>query len=248
MKRLSVIAAAVAMCVAATSANAATVQFTLYLGQYAQGPGTFKLTAMDSTGDNFGIASYGVELVGLTATSILSANHDSLRAASATNNTTSEEGSAGFTLVRSPDKAAATPGVAALAIGASQDTVVPTPNLIRGFGQTAGSLASNNLTGPAQEGDNWGNAGTTGPGKLTAPVGEFEIARGTYTPGGNGLTGIAFLAQGTAATFANVFTGATGVETAAATVQRVLVVPEPATLGLGALSLLGLVAAARRRA
>jgi hypothetical protein len=78
--------------------------------------------------------------------------------------------------------------------------------------------------------------------------GEFEIARGTYTPGGAGITGINFIQQTTALTFANVFTDNTGIATAAADINRVLVVPEPATMALAGMSLIGCVLAARRRA
>jgi hypothetical protein len=250
MKRLSLIAAAIAMCVAASSANATTIHYTLYLGQYAQGPGTFKVTA-STDGDNQGIAAYSVQLVGNGGANILTTNHDSLRGTDVeTASPGGDPGPVGFTLLRTADKTGGA-ATALMTISGSQDTTDPSAHIIYGFGQSSGSIASKGLNiagGSVPEGNNWGGAGVNGPGHTALP-GEFEIARGTYTPNANGggTPAIGFpspLGELVAGSTFNA-TGSTATTIAQVTTQ--VVVPEPATLGLGALSLLGCVFAARRK-
>jgi hypothetical protein len=225
----------------ASQTPAANVTFKLYLGQYAQGPGTFKLTATASQGDNFGISRYGVELVDNTNVSrgILTVNHNSLRASSIQN--ANGEGPAGFTLLRTADLLATADDRDEYTPTGTQDLVTPTPHLIRGFGLEPGSIATNLIQpaiGTVAEGDNWGNAGS--PNLISPPTpGEFEIARGTSAGG------VRFFSFPTAATFAGVFSEPTGIATEAATVERILIVPEPAAMATSCLGLVGFIAAAR---
>jgi hypothetical protein len=61
MRMLNVVA--LALCLGA-SAQAASVHYRLYTDSFAQGPGTFKLTAQVYGDDSYGLAAYGVQLVG----------------------------------------------------------------------------------------------------------------------------------------------------------------------------------------
>lgn len=106
-------------------APAATVIFTLDIDQTA---GTFKVYADDSLGDNFGIASYGVPLIG----SILTIDHNSPNGF----RVGGPVGPVGFSFLRSADNDLVNP------ISASQDTLSPTPNLVYGFGQAGGDLGA----------------------------------------------------------------------------------------------------------
>ena len=248
IKRLLLLSTLAFSCFAPQS-RAATVEFTLYLGAAAQGPGTFKLTAQVGGADNFGLVAYGVQLVDSPTIvgGILSVNHDSLRAA-AVMNLAMDEGPAGFTVLRSADlSVAGLPKQDAHNLAVTQDTLTPTPHLIRGFGQSPSSLALQGLFGSAPEGDPWGNAGTTAPNHTATP-GEFELARGTYTPTADG--GLGFIPVPSALTFATVFTSASGIASMAVpagNITRTVVVPEPVTIGLAGLGLLYIVLARRPR-
>src|SRR5688500_1054930 len=75
MKKIAVMATALTLCLGAV-ASAANIHYTLYLGKFAQGPGTYKLTARTPAGESAGIAAYSVELLG-NGNSILTLNHNS---------------------------------------------------------------------------------------------------------------------------------------------------------------------------
>lgn len=235
MKKFFAMALALSLCLGG-AAQAATVTFKLYISQ-SGGVGSYQLRASSSPGDNFGIASYGVELVG-NGTSILTANHNSIRSAFATRTSDNAEGTAGFTFLRSADQAAAS---AFANISASQDTTGGTPIAIYGLGQEAGSLASEGLVGSAQEGNPWDA--------------EILLAQGTYTPraGSGPLTGIArgidfidTLGDPTGISFANVFNTNTG-QTTEAALMEFQVIPEPATIAMAGMGLIGCVVVAARR-
>ena len=107
--------------VATATAPAATVTFTLFPDE--DGPGTFNLYADASLGDNFGIASYGVPLIG----SVLTINHNSPQGIAM-----ADGSDVGFRTLRSADDA--------ILISASQNTLGPPPPVTYGFGQAAGTL------------------------------------------------------------------------------------------------------------
>jgi hypothetical protein len=241
MKKFTAIAVAFALCIGA-SAQAATVTYRLYTDTLAQGVGTYKLTAQMTGADGFGIAAYGVQLVGnlsIATGSILTTNNNSLRGTDIETGVGGDPGPAGFTLLRSADDNNAATGSNAISITGSQDTTDSSAHLIRGFGIEASSAANKGLVGSFPEGNPWGNAGMFG-------AGEFEIARGTTV--GNARGNIDFIPVPTAVTGASVFTSADGIAVAPATIERVVVpVPEPATLGMASVALMGLAALRRRK-
>lgn len=172
-KSMFVSAIAVAACLLAAGADAATVSLTLELdpavpgcnGCTMSGAGRYNLFAVASADDNFGIAGYGISLQNVTSV---------LHRAPRVNSSETPDGDifpAGFTLLRSANNATAL-GTGFL-IGAGQDTVTPTPYLIQGFGQTPGGW---DLLLPA-ENTNGGIIQPTWSGKLL-------LAEGQYTPGG----------------------------------------------------------------
>jgi hypothetical protein len=135
----------VTMLIVSSHSKAATVQFTWELTL----PNQLDLHVETSDGDNFGLAAYSVVLAPAPGVMITSLNHNSLRNA-LVENAAGEEGPGGFTLLRSAD------GPANLTIRGSQDLVAPTPFLIRGYGQTAGSFFSLGLTTSGSvEGNPW---------------------------------------------------------------------------------------------
>jgi hypothetical protein len=216
MLRKVFFAASVAMLLAST-ASAATITYTL---DFSGAPQTFNLYADDSAGDNFGIASYGAVLTG----PIVTLDHKSVNTLASSG--PSGVGPAGFTLLRSADNVTT--------LLASQDTV-GTANLIRGIGQTSGSLASNGITSfiPPVEGDPW-NA-------------HFLIASGTYTGPSSGID----MNKTSADTFSNAFSSSQGGAVSGGTVNVVrveTVIPEPATLSLLGLAMVGGLGLRRRRA
>jgi hypothetical protein len=150
------VVALVGLAFVASSASAATVNFILDLTGAA---GTFNVLAESSPGDNGGIGSYGLVMTG----PILTVDHNSPKSAAAQNTVTQAFGTAGFTSLRTADNLTT--------LLASQDTITPTPHLIYGFGQQAGSFAALNLNSldPMTEGATWES--------------ELLIASGTYTVG-----------------------------------------------------------------
>src|SRR5688572_5059598 len=164
--------------VAASSASAALVRFDLEFDSFTH---TFEIYAEALGSDNFGLASYNLLLNG----TITSLDHRSPNLVFA--NGPNGAGPAGFTLFRSADNAAT--------LGASQDTVAPTPNLIKGFGQTANSFAGLGMTPLVP---------TTDPVSWDA---RLLIASGTYT-GSNPTFNV-----GSVEVFAHVFSSAQGTGT-----------------------------------
>ena len=212
---------ACAAVVAMTSvSNAAQVEYKLY--QDADGPGTFRLTAseLDGPADNGGIAAFGVVLTSATTVQNMSpvtVNVDTFS-------------QVGFNLLRSSDAAS----VAALS--GSQD-IIGGGQLIRGFGQTAGTWAD--------EGINPGGApGFTKP-NLIGWDAELLIATGTYPVGS-----LTFGFNTGSPDFSTVvFTGQSGSAViSAAQIATVIPIPEPATLALAGMGLIGIVVARRRSA
>lgn len=239
-----------------SAADAATVTFHLYTPAVA-GAGTFRVTVESSLGDNFGVASYGIQLIGNPAVgpggNILTVNHNSLRGFDVeTVSPGGDPGAAGFTLLRSADDTNASVGSAAITISGSQDTIDSSAHLIDGFGQYPSTSVANGLVGFIPEGGGWGNAGINYPGRFPpAHAGEFEIARGTMAP--NSSTpilrfGIDFRPIPTAITGANVFTSPDLSSTAPATIVRIIhpPFPEPSSLALAALGALAGVACRHR--
>lgn len=226
MKKLSVMALVLSLCTAA-AANAAIVTFTLDLTTAGQ----FELRAKASDGDNAGIATYGVVLTPASGVTVTALDHKSARAGAAESSDGSLSGSMGFTVVRSAD------GPANLGIRGGQNTIDPTPFLIYGYGQTPGSFATVQ-NGPAtplgsNEGNNW----------LAEPV----IASGTYTGGASaGGPALTFDLQ-TVDLLALTFNDAGSTAVAPATLVTRIIIPEPATVAIAGMGLIGLVGFARRR-
>jgi len=166
-------------------------------------PGQFQLFASTSLGDNFGLASFQVELTG-DVTSVVNV------APTATlTNLSTIFNPVGFDLLRSEADATTVTG--------SQNTVAA-DILITGFGQTAGTFA-------AVGASNGGLAalGTTGD-PWAAPV---LLATGTYG------SSIAFgTVGGGVFTTANPVGGASGIVNTNANIETNILVPEPASLAL----------------
>jgi hypothetical protein len=220
MKRLSLLAAAVVLS-GVSAANAASVTFTLDL---SAGGGNFTLYGETSAGDNAGLAAYNVAL-----TNVATVNHNSLRNAAAESSDGSLAGPVGFTLFRSADDTNA--AVGPVLIQGSQDTIAPTPFIIYGLGQAPGDLTSRNIiTAGSKEGDPW--------------AAKMVIATGTYAAGGQFPD---FDPTAAVLTSANLFNDNAGLAvTAAATVNTIVIpIPEPGTLAMAGMSLIGL--AVRRR-
>ena len=198
-------------------AQAANVSFDLFADPAA---GTFDLFASASLGDNAGIASYGVVLTG----GVLTVDHNSPVDGFA--NGAGGSGAYGLSLLRSNDDD--------FNLGASQDTVSQPGRTIFGFGQTASDFASEGITdatgGTAVEGDPWG-----------APL---LIASGTWDGQTIGIN------EGSVNTLANVLQSTAGAATEAAIIATSVtiggIIPEPGTLALASLGLIGLVAGRRR--
>ncbi|NQU75795.1 MAG: PEP-CTERM sorting domain-containing protein [Planctomycetes bacterium] len=109
---------------AAISAQAApAVTYTLVIDP---GPGTFQITADVSQGDNAGLATYGMDVVGFSTMSNLGPMVDGFA-----------DGflpcTKGFNLFRSADNVSP--------LGAGQDTITPGAVLVYGFGQAAGDIS-----------------------------------------------------------------------------------------------------------
>jgi hypothetical protein len=257
MRTLTAIAVALVLSTG-TSAQAAAVMFRIYTGDAAQGPNTFKLTAEVRGRFAFGLAAYGVQLVGnmsVPTGSILTVNNNTLRGFDIeTVSPGGDPAPAGFTLLRSADDSNAATGANAASITGSQDTTDPTAHLIRGFGKEASNVAAKGLVGTFPEGSSWGNAGVPFP--IVRPIvypGEFEIARGTLAAVPGGGSAIDFIPIPTAVNGASVFTSATGIAVAPAVIVRseaafdLYLIPEPASLGMASMAFLGLASFRRRR-
>lgn len=211
MFKLANIAAAAVVLYAALGAVAhAAIVVPLLEQDSAAGTWTLRLHA--SHGDNGGIAAYSIPLVG----QITSLDHSSPREL-VDNLAGTESHPVGFTLLRTADGISP----ASLKVGGSQDTITPTPFIIYGYGQQAGSLSE--VTGRIIIDDVFWAA---------TPV----IATGTMQPGTR-LT----INRGSVDYLANVFIMAGSTQTMGATMA-----PEPSGFAMAACASLA-AATVRRR-
>lgn len=221
MLRKALFAASIAMLLAGT-ATAATITYTLDL---TGAPGTFTLKAATSGGDNAGLAVYGVPLSGTVLTLDNFSPQMSFGTKGAFN------GPAGYGSVRSADIISSTLNPV---VTGSQDTVnaAAPNNLVFGIGQTAGSFATTGWT-PIVAG--------TDAQAWVAPV---ILATGTYT----GTLG--FNTQ-SVNLVGNAFASNTSSSAPAATIATQVLtggtIPEPATVSLLGLAMVGGLGVIRRR-
>jgi hypothetical protein len=196
----------------ATSACAASAIFELKLNPAVpgcsvctlSGPNTWNLFASVSHGDNFGLAAYGISVQNVTSTF-----HRAPRVVHS-EDLNFDIYSAGFSILRSANN-----GIISgtgFYITASQDTVAPTPYLIRGFGQSASSFAAH----LPPENTNIGVTQPTWDSKLLLAEGSYAAGAAPYID----LSNIDSLV--------NVFNSAQGTETSRASWTAV-VTPEPSS-------------------
>lgn len=216
--KVQIIALIVGCLLSISAANAATVTYLLNLD--TAGPGTFEVAARVSEGDNFGLASYGMELGGSILTLDNKATQGAVLGAAGFGSDP-----LGFSAFRSADNALSLP------LSGVQDITNPNAVLLRGFGQTAGSAQA--------------QAEALGRTFQGAESGTWEVpailASGTYTVGGT-LPSI----LETANLGATVFSAATGIESATADVV-IGAIPEPTTIAMAGMGLIGMIGVARRR-
>jgi hypothetical protein len=176
------------------------------------------LYATDSLGDNDGIVYYTMRLNGVT-----SFMHRSPRTNLGDMADGSDQQASGFTVFRSHDSV---PADKTVIVSGLQDTILPTPYLIHGFGQKASGFLT----------EFPGKILTSANAQLTWDA-SLLLAEGTYAPGNPPSFG----ADPLEAIVPN-----TGVSLiAASTVLKT--VPEPGSIVLAGLALVGLVAFASRR-
>lgn len=218
MKKILVsmaMAMAIVMFAAVSAQAAPQVTYTLVIDP---GPSTFQITADVSSGDNAGLATYGLEVVGFSTMSHLGPIVDGLSGPTYT------PWKKGFTMFRSADNSSP--------LGAGQDTITEGAVMAYGFGQTAGDL-----TPPA----GW----SVGPTPIQVqPVYDatLVLATGTFPVGvnpswGQAATGVLFAEVGSKATI--------GAGQGVLVDLQTVIVPEPATMSMLALG--GLAALIRRR-
>jgi hypothetical protein len=207
-KTFSFVALCVVLAVAANQAAAATVGLELVYNPTAvgcngctlSGPGTYQLFASSPDADNNGIASYSISVQNVST--LL---HRAPRVTSSTNDD-GDGGPAGFSLFRSANNAVAT-GTGFM-VGASQDTVAPTPYLIDGFGKTDGSFAAELPAGNTNVGilqPTWSSKLLLAEGSFTGATPDIDLANidvfvNLFAPGG---TSSVFKAQALTKTITN---------------------------------------------
>ncbi len=225
--RAAAMAATMLVGIAANTADAATVTYKLVVNDNGTGavtPNAFAVYASDSLGDNFGLASFGVDLSGTSTVSNQSPRQNYTDGESVI--------TAGFTLLRSSNTNNSDPA-------GSQDTITPqNAVIVYGFGQTSGNLSTLTPSGFSN------TAPATRVSYTGAPL---LLATGTYADAS--LLGFT---PSSVTTFANVFNTSNGTTTVAASVATQVVtnvvVPEPTTLGLLAAGSVGLLARRRKTA
>ena len=209
LRRISL---ALALMAVAGAANAATVTLSM-----VSNPGnhTWQLFADDSN-DNGGIASANIPLLGIDTLT----NEMPFYQLNATNFQPS-----GFSELRLP----ATDGDSVGKTLFASQKLVPTatPNLVYGFGQTAGTLA---------------NPVAAAPNKNLDYLAHLLIGSGTYS--GNNTPAVDFNATNLSIV---VFAASTGTGVTSATAVPGGAVPEPATLAMIGLAFAGCIGVRRRR-
>jgi len=210
--------AGLAALVVAVSANASTITYTMNPTSAT----TWSLIAQASAGDNFGIDYYAVELLGATTIAHVNVSPKISDVDAGMNY--------GFSFARSADNAPV--------VSAAQDSTGGGV-AVYGLGQNAGTLKS---WVPA--------ANATAAGRPDA-VGTYGVplvlATGTnpanvYPVIGQTSTGFIFTQQGTGGAF-----GTFGAPTSVNIVQAGPIIPEPATISLIGLALVGGLGFRRRR-
>jgi len=245
MSLKKILLSGVAALAMAVSAKAATITYTLSLGDNNGVPtaGRYTLYA-EVTGGSQGLASFQANIVGVTTATNQSPKatyHDTV------NDPANPDKAAAFTASRAAANKGASPGGGtSFEFTATQDTIGfsqdPTAvQFISGMGQTGGSFATqipagyNSFDGTTPS----GTVGTNAAGTWSA---KLMLATGTYTVG----TGTPAFST-SLPTAGNVFTDiSTGGTQAATIVTQVVGVPEPTAIGLLAVAGAGLLARRRR--
>jgi hypothetical protein len=182
----------IAVGLAASSATAATVTYILDLSV----DDVFTVRAQASAGDNGGITTYGIPLVG----NLLTLDHRAPNIVSSANFQP-----AGFSNLRNP---APPDGAAAVNPTITGGQALATPNLIYGFGQEASSFAAKGIPSAGQP-DASSDLAWLAP--MVIATGTYERSAGTIEFG----SGVTLLA--------NVFDNGTGNERIAATIATQII-------------------------